>query len=558
MENQTQIYFCPTCPILLTKLSKYSETKLSSFLVVTSKCNHNIPQNVDYEKYKNLELKCTNHQSVKGEFFCSECKKYFCQKCAENHNRKENHEFCFCHKKSDKICSKHNNAQLTNYCKHCNEVLCFNCLEDHKGHNISDKVEDFFLYSFDFLSLRQILDNKKAQLKQINDLFHKIIQLKKKIAQEIVDIEQIITEKTEKEEIQKRIKEEFVVINSEPVPIRQKFINLNKKIKVSNSKIFQIIPLSTNRFLVGSEDNTISFFDLSTNKKCGDIKRPKPLNKILVISDQKRICLLEGKSILVLYDANDLKVLHSIEISSEVRCLIECKEKELILAVNKKNNILIISTDQLKMIGTIRICEGYVKNLLILEDINEIYCLSSSSEDSEDSAISILNFGNKKLVTNTKGTGFCNNIVQLKNKCIVGYNKSNEVIGFDIFLDKTWVIGKHKAPITDIIRIKTKYFVFQEIVATSSLDREVSIWDCDNSLKMFGCYASSGVTRILEISYGRLIAVTNSKSIMVFDTENAQLVTEFDKLNSNSSAVTEINNEFIIVGLDDGYIQILN
>ena len=138
-NNDIKDIICPEC-LQLCKLS------IKDYRI--NLCHpsglHNIDNMTlyDFKKSQNEllgKMECNNCK-IKGEYICSECNFYLCQKCKDIHE-KENHKI-FNIEEIKYLCKKH--GQLFNkYCRECEENICELCEKDHSEHYI-DTYKDIF------------------------------------------------------------------------------------------------------------------------------------------------------------------------------------------------------------------------------------------------------------------------------------------------------------------------------------------------------------------------------------------------------------------------------
>ena len=133
-----------------------------------------------YNKYSLSNEKCNecgkNKKKIKEDFlYCTNCYKFICNSCQNNHLNKEFHNIININR-YDALCKIHSNL-YTWYCINCKRNLCAFCKIEHKNHNLIDLSEFIFSKELKIKIENEIknLDVKLNNLKSLKTNFNLII-----------------------------------------------------------------------------------------------------------------------------------------------------------------------------------------------------------------------------------------------------------------------------------------------------------------------------------------------------------------------------------------------
>ena len=261
-------------------------------------------------------------------FYCFNCKLIFCNKCANEHKKNNNH-YLINNEDYNIICKKHTNEYYIGYCSTCKENICKECKKTrkHKEHQkfdyieIEPRKEDFnVIYNFNCKIENEINNCQKLELNSLNEEKDKEIQL---ISQQYSQIFEQINKKYE--EIIKKYVEEKT---------KEKEKELSEKINSKNDEINIIICQYRDK----EKD-----YKKALNNKIVYYKNIIKLNTILVNSYKKQ------KKYNLYYNENINKVIESINKYNKtiiLQDLNQLKEKYKI-SLNNENTSLNIQNDKL-------------------------------------------------------------------------------------------------------------------------------------------------------------------------------------------------------------------
>lgn len=194
--NKTgQLLLCPNCNFRITIINHFgsqeNNSNHSSQLAINSVCydnNHKKFSNDYIHNLKNANTFCVNH-SVIGKFLCERCNCVLCEDCASEHEKQKlGHLISLYVEKSTKHCNKHLNETANCFCKQCEVLFCDKCSEEHKEHECDNNVIN------DKSNIKEnnkkvLLEIKKQQAKQIENLVIQLVQSKEEVQLEIHEIE---------------------------------------------------------------------------------------------------------------------------------------------------------------------------------------------------------------------------------------------------------------------------------------------------------------------------------------------------------------------------------
>ena len=145
-----------------------------------------------------LRIKCINCKngcnSPNDDFyFCTLCKKNFCQNCSKIYNgnndikHKPNHA-PYCVKISEKShrCLDHLDSDINSYCEECQKNICDKDLEDHKDH-----IHQIFKLTEDINEHIKTIEDKNKKLKDIIRFNETIIKSYKKFPNDYFNIKSL-------------------------------------------------------------------------------------------------------------------------------------------------------------------------------------------------------------------------------------------------------------------------------------------------------------------------------------------------------------------------------
>jgi septal ring factor EnvC (AmiA/AmiB activator) len=118
---------------------------------------------------------------------------FFCDQCSKIHEKKDPSHFISLHVvKSNKVCHKHKDRLACYSCKKCDVLICEDCIKKHKSHDIRKDLLQNKKHNNDKQHLLQI---KKQQLKQIDNLISQLMNAFEAVQCEIQQIEKEINKK---------------------------------------------------------------------------------------------------------------------------------------------------------------------------------------------------------------------------------------------------------------------------------------------------------------------------------------------------------------------------
>ena len=195
-----QILLCPNCTFRISLINTFSSTSApSSQLSINSTCNNPEHKCISESSLQNLQNSikhcklCNSKANVIGKYFCSNCNMFFCDQCSKVHEKKDPSHFISLYVvKSNKVCHKHKDRLACYSCKKCDILICEDCIKKHKSHDIKKDLLRNKKHNND---KQHILQIKKQQLKQIDNLISQLMNAFEAVQCEIQQIEKEINNK---------------------------------------------------------------------------------------------------------------------------------------------------------------------------------------------------------------------------------------------------------------------------------------------------------------------------------------------------------------------------
>ena len=163
---------------------------------------------------ENETKKCSlkKHSEINAVIYCIECKRYFCNKCKNNHSDLfEDHHFCNIDQNMDEIftgyCTENNhNISLEYYCRSHNKLCCAACVTKIKGEGKGQHS------NCEVCLLNEIKEEKKNSLKENINLLQNLYKKLDEAINNLKNLFKVIN--NNKEELKLNIQKIFTKFRS--------------------------------------------------------------------------------------------------------------------------------------------------------------------------------------------------------------------------------------------------------------------------------------------------------------------------------------------------------
>ena len=236
------IFLCPFCTTNISIINSFSHPS-NSQLLLTSQCNNQSHQpylHKKYSKFYNCLEKCPVHNSKFIQFQCITCNILLCSQCREIHLKEDNtHRIIGQISKSNKVCNEHHN-QIQFYCKSCMEQICEKCRKTtHNTHVISEDLIEYLLFEKNG-KLNELKEMKTKQIAQIKNLRKGLLNVKKIMQQEILELSETMSNN---ENILRSLKDNIVVPHTSKTYANKETIDTHAKSIYSTKEISNNRPI---------------------------------------------------------------------------------------------------------------------------------------------------------------------------------------------------------------------------------------------------------------------------------------------------------------------------
>lgn len=429
---------------------------------------HKTKGSISYNKFNHLFPKillsktkclvCGNYSSHNQNFFCTNCKRFFCNTCIQHHNKINDQHVINLIPQSDTKCNIHN-KNFNSYCINCLENICEDCLIIHESHNIKYfqnlLIENIDSIKEQLLNYERLVNlmNKKfeyliSEIKKLNDIFNK---QNKFIINLLKNYKEIYIKQKEKNELNYSIIQNFQnninfqlsensisklidIFSSIECQIKKLYkINIlkpektllsqnkiMKKIKskrINNDSIKCVTILKDKRIITGSKDKTIKIFNSTNLDLYTEIKASRHVWHIAQLKNDNIICG-EDDGIMELFNINNnpYQLIHKYENVSELlipiwnivvlsfnQNIVSCC-REGIKIWESSNNYNLIKKLEITIIPNNPIMEN--NGTKVMESILELpnNKLVSSSDDS---ILRFWDLNNYQIISSIENIGCC-------------------------------------------------------------------------------------------------------------------------------------------------------
>ena len=579
------IFLCPFCTTNISIINSFSHPS-NSQLLLTSQCNNQSHQpylHKKYSKFYNCLEKCPVHNSKFIQFQCITCNTLLCSQCREIHLKEDNtHRIIGQISKSNKVCNEHHN-QIKFYCKSCMEQICEKCRKTtHNTHVISEDLIEYLLFEKNG-KLNELKEMKTKQIAQIKNLRKGLLNVKKIMQQEILELSETMSNN---ENILRSLKDNIVVphtskthANKETIDTHAKSIYSTKEISnnrpiLRSFKDFIVVPntsktyanketidthaksiysikeISNNRFIFGSTDNKITIWDHSKNKSIGEFSNTDKIGVFIpILNDTNVAVVTKEKDISIYYIQSNRFLFNLSQHETLITSLHEITKEE-------PHTLLSSSFD-----GTVILWN--LKTFKIVKKIIHPITISKLSLFPDQSQLIFISEENKKnnvIVSSTDlnkyeyfiDSEICGGFAFLKNNIIAMYNKRFEVVRFDLNSNSFTNLKGHKQKIIQMLQLNN-CAIKEECAATFSVDKTVKVWNIIKGEIMYDLYDTNTPVKGLEMPNGNMAVLYENKIVKIYRKIS---VLHTIKENEIITDIISMNNNNIVLATEQGIIQI--
>ena len=198
---------CPNC-YLIPFITLYEE---NNELKMKFKCPNKHEYDKDFESLYNMSKidldnlichKCSMKKLNNKFYICSQCNKFYCKKCKNEHKNENNDHLLINFKKYDSRCKEHN-KDLIGYCEEHNKNYCDYCpneLHIFKRHKL--------IYNGEMNKYLDIINNYENKINNNKNELNKLI---KNIEKSLTTIKNLVNVNQKKQKMQINFQKELII-----------------------------------------------------------------------------------------------------------------------------------------------------------------------------------------------------------------------------------------------------------------------------------------------------------------------------------------------------------
>ena len=579
------IFLCPFCTTNISIINSFSHPS-NSQLLLTSQCNNQSHQpylHKKYSKFYNCLEKCPIHNSKFIQFQCITCNTLLCSQCREIHLKEDNtHMIIGQISKSNKVCNEHHN-QIKFYCKSCMEQICEKCRKTtHNTHVISEDLIEYLLFEKNG-KLNELKEMKTKQIAQIKNLRKGLLNVKKIMQQEILELSETMSNN---EKILRSLKDNIVVphilkkyANKETIDTHAKSIYSTKEISnnrpILRLKDFIVVPhtsktyanketidthaksiysikeISNNRFIFGSTDNKITIWDHSKNKSIGEFSNTDKIGVFIPILNDTNVAVVTKEKDISIWDIQSNRFLFNLsQHQTLITSLHEITKEEphTLLSSSFDGTVILWNLKTFKIVKKI-IHPITISKLSLFPDQSQLIFIS---EENKMNNIIVSSTDLNKYDEYLTDSEICGGFAFLKNNIIAMYNKRFEVVRFDLNSNSFTNLKGHKQKIIQMLQLNN-CAIKEECAATFSVDKTVKVWNIIKGEIMYDLYDTNTPVKGLEMPNGNMAVLYENKIVKIFRKIS---VLHTIKENEIITDIISMNNNNIVLATEQGIIQI--
>ena len=537
------IFLCPFCTTNISIINSFSHPS-NSQLLLTSQCNNQSHQpylHKKYSKFYNCLEKCPVHNSKFIQFQCITCNTLLCSQCREIHLKEDNtHMIIGQISKSNKVCNEHHN-QIKFYCKSCMEQICEKCRKTtHNTHVISEDLIEYLLFEKNG-KLNELKEMKTKQIAQIKNLRKGLLNVKKIMQQEILELSETMSNN---EKILRSLKDNIVVPHTSKTYANKETIDTHAK------SIYSIKEISNNRFIFGSTDNKITIWDHSKNKSIGEFSNTDKIGVFIpILNDTNVAVVTKEKDISIYYIQSNRFLFNLSQHETLITSLHEITKEEphTLLSSSFDGTVILWNLKTFKIVKKI-IHPITISKLSLFPDQSQLIFISEENK-TNNVIVSSTDLNKYEYLTDSE---ICGGFAFLKNNIIAMYNKRFEVVRFDLNSNSFTNLKGHKQKIIQMLQLNN-CAIKEECAATFSVDKTVKVWNIIKGEIMYDLYDTNTPVKGLEMPNGNMAVLYENKIVKIFRKIS---VLHTIKENEIITDIISMNNNNIVLATEQGIIQI--
>ena len=537
------IFLCPFCTTNISIINSFSHPS-NSQLLLTSQCNNQSHQpylHKKYSKFYNCLEKCPIHNSKFIQFQCITCNTLLCSQCREIHLKEDNtHMIIGQISKSNKVCNEHHN-QIQFYCKSCMEQICEKCRKTtHNTHVISEDLIEYLLFEKNG-KLNELKEMKTKQIAQIKNLRKGLLNVKKIMQQEILELSETMSNN---EKILRSLKDNIVVPHTSKTYANKETIDTHAK------SIYSIKEISNNRFIFGSTDNKITIWDHSKNKSIGEFSNTDKIGVFIpILNDTNVAVVTKEKDISIYYIQSNRFLFNLSQHETLITSLHEITKEEphTLLSSSFDGTVILWNLKTFKIVKKI-IHPITISKLSLFPDQSQLIFISEENK-TNNVIVSSTDLNKYEYLTDSE---ICGGFAFLKNNIIAMYNKRFEVVRFDLNSNSSTNLKGHKQKIIQMLQLNN-CAIKEECAATFSVDKTVKVWNIIKGEIMYDLYDTNTPVKGLEMPNGNMAVLYENKIVKIFRKIS---VLHTIKENEIITDIISMNNNNIVLTTEQGIIQI--
>ena len=537
------IFLCPFCTTNISIINSFSHPS-NSQLLLTSQCNNQSHQpylHKKYSKFYNCLEKCPVHNSKFIQFQCITCNTLLCSQCREIHLKEDNtHRIIGQISKSNKVCNEHHN-QIQFYCKSCMEQICEKCRKTtHNTHVISEDLIEYLLFEKNG-KLNELKEMKTKQIAQIKNLRKGLLNVKKIMQQEILELSETMSNN---ENILRSLKDNIVVPHTSKTYANKETIDTHAK------SIYSIKEISNNRFIFGSTDNKITIWDHSKNKSIGEFSNTDKIGVFIPILNDTNVAVVTKEKDISIWDIQSNRFLFNLsQHQTLITSLHEITKEEphTLLSSSFDGTVILWNLKTFKIVKKI-IHPITISKLSLFPDQSQLIFISEENK-TNNVIVSSTDLNKYEYFTDSE---ICGGFAFLKNNIIAMYNKRFEVVRFDLNSNSFTNLKGHKQKIIQMLQLNN-CAIKEECAATFSVDKTVKVWNIIKGEIMYDLYDTNTPVKGLEMPNGNMAVLYENKIVKIFRKIS---VLHTIKENEIITDIISMNNNNIVLATEQGIIQI--
>ena len=537
------IFLCPFCTTNISIINSFSHPS-NSQLLLTSQCNNQSHQpylHKKYSKFYNCLEKCPVHNSKFIQFQCITCNTLLCSQCREIHLKEDNtHMIIGQISKSNKVCNEHHN-QIQFYCKSCMEQICEKCRKTtHNTHVISEDLIEYLLFEKNG-KLNELKEMKTKQIAQIKNLRKGLLNVKKIMQQEILELSETMSNN---ENILRSLKDNIVVPHTSKTYANKETIDTHAK------SIYSIKEISNNRFIFGTTDNKITIWDHSKNKSIGEFSNTDKIGVFIpILNDTNVAVVTKEKDISIYYIQSNRFLFNLSQHETLITSLHEITKEEphTLLSSSFDGTVILWNLKTFKIVKKI-IHPITISKLSLFPDQSQLIFISEENK-MNNVIVSSTDLNKYEYLTDSE---ICGGFAFLKNNIIAMYNKRFEVVRFDLNSNSFTNLKGHKQKIIQMLQLNN-CAIKEECAATFSVDKTVKVWNIIKGEIMYDLYDTNTPVKGLEMPNGNMAVLYENKIVKIFRKIS---VLHTIKENEIITDIISMNNNNIVLATEQGIIQI--